>query len=161
MSRRVALWTKTARVLACTAPLIGCDYAYPEVVVVNELEDSVLVRNISFNGCKWDEMLAHEDATAPGRCLTGRDQVHFQKFDAAQYCRTQVEDDNLPGLCFCDAEDAPPTDPHDLGLVSQSPLWFNYQTISQHEVEYGSFHRFVLRPDDLEQDFSVPGPYGH
>jgi hypothetical protein len=81
--------------------------------------------------------------------------------DAAAYCQAQVEDDNLPGLCLCENEDAAPEDPHDLGLISQSPLWFNYQTISGKQVHYGSFYRFVLTGDDLEQDFSVPGPYGH
>ena len=141
--------------------LAGCDYAYPEVVVVNELGEAVLVRNVSFNGCKWDAMLAHEEATAPGSCLPGTDHVHLQRFDAAAYCQAQVEDDNLPGLCLCENEDAAPEDPHDLGLISQSPLWFNYQTISGKQVHYGSFYRFVLTGDDLEQDFSVPGPYGH
>ena len=161
MLGRVALWTKSGRLLDCAALLIGCDTAYPEVVVVNELGEPVLVRGVSFNGCKWEEMLANDQSTAPGRCLTGRDQVHFQRFDAAEYCQAQVEDDNLPGLCSCDTEDATPSDPHDLGLISQSPLWFNYQTVSVHRVEYGSFYRFVLRPNDLEQDFSVLGPYGH
>jgi len=154
-------WKGPAGLLVCVALSTGCDYAYPEVVVVNELGEAVLVRSISFNGCKWDEMVASGQATAPGRCLTGKDQVHFQRFDAADYCRAQVEDDNLAPLCTCEEQESPPTDPHDLGLISQTPLWFNYQTVSDHRVQYGSFYRFVLRPDDLEQDFSVPGPYGH
>ena len=161
MSGRVGPTVGALRPVAVALLLAGCDYAYPEVVVVNELGEAVLVRSVSFNGCKWDEMLAHEQATSPGRCLPGEDRVHFQRFDAATYCREQVDDGNLPGLCSCDGEDVNPTDPFDLGIISQNPLWFNYQTVSSKQVEYGSFDRFVLRQNDLEQDFSVPGPYGH
>jgi hypothetical protein len=158
---RVASHAGTVRLIAAALLAAACDYAYPEVVVVNEIADTVLVRSISFNGCKWDEMLGHEQATSPGRCLPGTDHVHFQRFDAADYCQQQVEDDNLPALCFCDEQDAPAEDSHDLGIIDRSPLWFSYQTVSTKRVQYGSFHRFLLRSDDLEQDFSVPGPYGH
>ena len=142
-----------------TAFLVAaCDYAYPEVVVVNEIEEAVLVRSLSFSGCKWDEMLGYGQATAPGRCLPGEDYVHLQRFDASDYCRKQVEDDNLPALCLCDEPDAPQGDPHDLGLIDRSPLWFNYRTVFTKQVHYGTFYRFLLTADDLEQDFSVPGP---
>ena len=114
--------------------LAGCGSDYPEVVVVNELDESVLVRDVSFNGCKWDTVLAFGEATSPQSCLAGDDRVHFQKLVA-------VEPD--------------PT------AVDGEPVWFNYQTRSFKRVDNGSFSRFVLTPDDLEQDFSVPGPYGH
>ena len=161
MPVRLAPRVGTLQLAAGALLLVGCDYAYPEVVVVNELGEPVLVRSVSFNGCKWDGMLAHEKATPPGRCLPGADHVHLQRFDAADYCRDQVEDDNLPGLCLCEPTEPTSETASDLELISQSPLWFNYQTISTKQVEYGSFYRFVLAPDDLEQDFSVPGPYGH
>jgi len=42
-----------------------------------------------------------------------------------------------------------------------TPTWFNYQTISTRRVGYGDFGVFEITSDDLEQDFSIPGPYGH
>jgi hypothetical protein len=161
VSSRVALPGGLAKPALAALVLVGCDYAYPEVVVVNELGEAVLVRGASFNGCRWDETLAHEQASAPGRCLPGADRVHFERFDAVAYCQNQVTEGDLPGLCLCDQQDMPAQDPHDLGIISQSPLWFNYQTVTTKQVHYGSFYRFVLTDDDLEQDFSVPGPYGH
>ena len=47
------------------------------------------------------------------------------------------------------------------GLINDLPFWFNYQTHSVKHVGYGEFHRFVITLDDFEQDFSIPGPYGH
>ena len=139
----------------------GCDLAYPEVIVVNEIDEAVLVREVSFNGCTWSEMLWYEDATSAGRCLPGKDHIHVQRFDAENYCTEQVEDGDLPELCFCDQESAPAEDPFDLGIIDRTPLWFNYQTTYDLEVGYGDFVRVVLRAGDLEQDFSVTGPYGH
>jgi hypothetical protein len=117
--------------------LVGCGSDYPEVVVVNELDVSVLVREVSFNGCKWDTVLAFGEATSPQSCLSGDDRIHFQKLGAAA------------------------SDPDDPTAADDEPVWFNYQTSSLKRVDDGSFSRFVLTPDDLEQDFSVPGPYGH
>jgi hypothetical protein len=110
----------------------GCDLAYPEVVVTNRISAHVLVRNPSFNGCVWNVTLAYGDSTSPGRCLRGSDHVHFQKLDLDQEA----------------------SDPAAL-------VWFNYQTISIESVGYGSSHTFEVTADDMEQDFSVPGPYGH
>lgn len=142
------------------APL-GCELAHPEVVVVHELGEAVLVRQLSFSGCLWTETLSHEQASAPGRCLPGSDRVHLQRFDAASYCTRQAEDGNLPELCLCDPAAAPAADPLDLGILDAEPHWFNYQTSAVFELAYGDFARIVLRTEDLEQDFSVPGPYGH
>jgi hypothetical protein len=45
--------------------------------------------------------------------------------------------------------------------VNTVPTWFNYQTISLKHVEDGQFRLFEITAADMEQDFSVPGPYGH
>jgi len=110
----------------------GCDLAYPEVVVVNRTGAHILLRTPSFNGCVWDVVLADGDATTPGRCLPGEDRVHFQKLDMDQEVGT-----------------------------TQTATWFNYQTTSTKRVGYGSFHVFEIRLEEIEQDFSTPGPYGH
>jgi len=117
------------------APLLlnACDLIQPEVIVVNEINPSVLISEVSFNGCKWEGILAYNEATAPAFCLPGEDRIHFKKFDGTN----ESKSDTL------------------------QPLWFNYQTISVRSVNYGRFYRFVLVSSDLEQDFSVPGPYGH
>jgi hypothetical protein len=49
----------------------------------------------------------------------------------------------------------------DSGLVNTVPTWFNYQTISTEQVGYGEFRIFAITLDNIEQDFSIPGPYGH
>mgnify|MGYP005806496087 CR=1 FL=1 len=140
----------------------SCDFAYPEVAVVNRTNEHVLIKNLSFNGCVWDQVLAFEDATSPGRCLPGEDRVHFQKFDVEAYCQEQAEDGTLDGVCPCEPDaDPDPGDGIDPGLINEEPNWFNYQTVSVKRVDYGDFHLFEITTDDMEQDFSVPGPYGH
>jgi hypothetical protein len=143
----------------------GCDEAYPEVVVVNRIDEHVLIKNPSFNGCVWNTVLAKGEATAPGQCLPGEDRVHFQRYDAAAYCREQAEDRTLDGICPCDptpsSADGGVDAGTDAGLTDEEPRWFNYQTISVKRVDYGDFWRFDITLDDMEQDFSVPGPYGH
>lgn len=122
--------------------LWSCEEAYPEVVVVNNLREDVLIRNISFNGCQWDVMLAYGEATSPGSCLTGEDQVHFEKFTASTY-------------------DALVTEAKEAGEETPEPMWFRYQTVKVHRVDYGQFLLVTLELSELEQDFSAPGPYGH
>ena len=143
--------------------LSGCDLEYPEVVVVNQTRDQMLVKNPSFNGCIWSTVLAHGAATSPGRCLPGDDHVHFQKFDAGEYCQRQAADGTIPGICPCDGGviKAAPDGGVDSGLVNTVPTWFNYQTISTEQVGYGEFRIFAITLDNIEQDFSIPGPYGH
>jgi hypothetical protein len=41
------------------------------------------------------------------------------------------------------------------------PLWFAYQTVAEIEAEAGEFHLLEIRLGEIEQDFGVPGPYGH
>ena len=152
------------RVHACLALALltctNCDLAYPEVVIVNRTADIMLLRNPSFSGCVWNVVLAIDDATSPKRCLPGDDRVHFQRLDAEAYCRDRIGNCTLPSVIPCDggialdggaAQEAP----------SSEPTWFNYQTISSKHVAYGSFYRFEVTLDDMEQDFSIPGPYGH
>jgi hypothetical protein len=150
-------WACLALVLASGT---GCDLAYPEVVIVNRTADTLLLRNPSFSGCVWNVVLANGDATSPKRCLPGDDRVHFQRLDAEAYCLDRVGTCTLPGLPPCDggvaldggsAEEPPST----------KPTWFNYQTTSRKHVAYGSFYRLDVTLDDMEQDFSIPGPYGH
>ncbi len=145
-----------ALVLACA----GCDLAYPEVVIVNSSADTMLLRNPSFSGCVWNIVLANGDATSPKRCLPGDDRVHFQRLNAEEYCRDRIANCTLPGAASCDAgvalDGGADEDPPSL-----APTWFNCQTISSKHVAYGSFYRFELTLDDMEQDFSIPGPYGH
>jgi hypothetical protein len=140
----------------------GCDLRYPEIAIVNRTADPILIKNPSFNGCVWNTVLAHGKATSPGRCLPGEDHVHFQKLDAEAYCREQAEDGTLVGVCPCGDGGVPSRDGGMLsGLVNAEPTWFNYQTVTVKHVDYGEFHLFEITPEDMEQDFSVPGPYGH
>lgn len=121
----------------------GCELDYPEVVVVNRTTDPVLVKNPSISGCVWNVVLANAVATSPGRCLPGSDRIHFQKMDTEASCQPQA------------------VDVHGEALASDVPVWFNYQTRTTKSIDYGHFYLFELVPDDIEQDFSVPGPYGH
>jgi hypothetical protein len=147
--------------LALATPA-ACDLEYPEVVVVNNTAARILVKNPSFNGCVWNTVLAYGEATSPGRCLPGGDRVHFQKLDVEEYCRAQAEDGTIPSLCSCGGgSTAAPANIVDAGLTSAEPTWFNYQTVSAMRAGYGDFHRFEITLDDMEQDFSIPGPYGH
>ena len=160
---RLSWWLTVAGACLIATALSGCDLEYPEVVVENQTKDQMLVKNPSFNGCIWSTVLAYGAATSPGRCLPGDDHVHFQKFDAQEYCQQQAADGTLSGICLCDGGviEASPDGGVDSGLVNTVPTWFNYQTISIYHVDYGQFRIFEITLDDMEQDFSVPGPYGH
>ena len=142
-----------------SAVLVGCDAAYPEVVVVNRIDEHTLIRNASFNGCVWESGLAYGEATPPGRCLPGKDRVHFQKLDGRNYCLEQAADRTIDNVCLCDGGDA--DDEVDTALIDEEPRWFNYQTLSSRNVDYGDFRVIEITREDMEQDFSVPGPYGH
>lgn len=128
-----------AFLLALGLPAPGCDLDYPEVVVVNRIAADVVMRDPGFNGCRWNVTLNFGDSTVPKPCLPGNDRVHFQKLDLRKYA---------DGLAAA-GDDGP------------QPLWFNYQTVSVKKVGDGDFRVFEVTADDLEQDFSIPGPYGH
>lgn len=114
----------------------GCDLVYPEVAVINRTAPAILLRNLSFSGCAWPSVLAHGQATALERCLPGTDRIHFEKLELP---REHTEDTSA---------DAPPT-------------WFRYQTRSPRQVAYGEQRVLEVTLDELEQDFSQPGPVGH
>lgn len=139
--------------------LDGCDLAYPEVAVVNRTAETVALRALSFSGCLWEPVLAFGETTTVQRCLPGEDRIRFQKLDAAAYCREQAQHGTIAGLCPCDGTE--PAGDDEAGLTNAEPNWFNYQTVSQHAAGYGDFQLFEITLDDVEQDFSVPGPYGH
>jgi len=145
--------------LALCLAAAGCDLAYPEVVVTNQTAETMELRRVSFNGCAWEGVLAFGDSTSPGRCLPGEDRVHLQRLDAAAYCRDQAEDGAIADLCPCD-ENEGGAGPLEEGTDAK-PMWFNYQTVDAKTVRYGEFYRFEITLAELEQDFSVPGPYGH
>ena len=159
----LSLWLAVAGACLVATALAGCAFEYPEVVVETQTKDQMLVKNPSFNGCIWSTVLAYGAATSPGRCLPGDDHVHFQKFDAEEYCQQQAADGTIPGICPCDGGviESAANGGVDSGLVNPVPTWFNYQTISTKHVDYGEFRIFTIILDDMEQDFSVPGPYGH
>lgn len=119
------------RTLGLLLGLSACDLVYPEVAVVNNIDPQILVRNPSFNGCLWEAVLAYGESTAPHACPPGEDQIHFGKLDLRAY-----------------------------GSSGTTPVWFNYQTTAGEQAAYGGSYLFEI-PPDIEQDFSVPGPYGH
>ncbi len=144
------------------AMLAGCDLVYPEVVIANHTADTMLLKNPSFSGCVWNVVLANGDTTAPRRCLPGDDQVHFQRLNAEAYCQQRANDGTLPGACPCDGGTSPSLDGGTLNeAASTEPIWFNYQTVSVRHAASGQFYLFEITLDDMEQDFSIPGPYGH
>jgi hypothetical protein len=142
---------------------VTCDVGYPEVVIVNRTAEYILLQNIGFNGCVWNTVLAFGESTSPGRCLPGADRIHFEKFDAQSYCMEQTEDGAMDGICLCngDTDTGSQSNEMDDGLTNREPRWFNYQTLSVKKVDYGEFDIFEITMDDMEQDFSIPGPYGH
>ena len=139
--------------------LATCTSLEPEVVVVNLTAERIMLRNPSFSGAAWDVVLRYGEATPPQRCLAGSDRVHFQKFDPYGYCRTQLEYGLADPLCPCDTSRTE-TDT-DSTIITPTPIWYNYQTTSIYAADRGDFLVFEIRLADMEQDFSVPGPYGH
>lgn len=141
---------------------VGCDLAYPEVIIVNRTTETMVLKDPSFSGCVWNLVLAHGDATSPKRCLPGDDRVHFQRLNAEAHCQDRVAKGTLAGACPCDGGAGPSRDGGiDAEPPSTQPTWFNYQTRSTHHAAYGQLYRLEITLDDMEQDFSIPGPYGH
>ena len=132
----------------------------PQVVVVNNIGEAVMIKNVGISGCEWDPVLEYGQTTSPQRCLAGHDRVHFQKYDAVEYCLGQAKNATIDNLCLCNDEGSGSSGV-DVGPPTVTPVWFNYQNISVKHLVTGRFHRFVLTADDLTQDFSIPGPYGH
>ena len=139
--------------------LAACEFDYPQIVIVNQTAVPLQLRNPSFSGCVWNTVLGYGETSSVARCPPGSDHVHFQKLDVAAYCRQHLEDPVVVAACDGDAGvSLPPGADAGQGSV---PTWFNYQTTSVQHAGYGEFHVFEIRLDDIEQDFSIPGPYGH
>jgi len=135
---------------------VSCDYLQPRVVVVNKTAEHILIKDPCFNGTIWNMVLAYGESTPQRQCLSGSGNVHFKKFDAFQYCRKQKEG-TIDSLCDC--SDAKVI--RDSGLINTTPFFFNYQTVSTIDAESNDLVIIELKLDDMEQDFSVPGPYAH
>lgn len=135
--------------------LLSCEEFEPEIIIINDIDSQILVKDISFNGCLWNTVLPYGEATSPKRCFPGSDRIRFQRFDAEEYCMLQAEKGYIDSICLCDEPMRDPT------LIRNIPLWFRYQTIRSRTAKYGRFHVFVLTAEDQEQDFSAPGPFGH
>lgn len=152
-------------ILLALANYSGCDFAYPEVVIINKTGEHIMLKDLSFNGCLWNTVIGFEESTSPSRCLPGTDHIHFKKFDASSYCKEQAKDGTIDGVCLCDSDTNSVSDAKDgtvdEGMINSGINWFDYQTISIKEVGYGEFHIYEVTLEDIEQDFSVPGPYGH
>lgn len=156
---------RRAAVLALLAALAvagaGCDLAYPEVVVTNRTAAHVLLKDPSYNGCRWMGVLAYGESTTAKRCLPGSDRVHAGKFDPVRWCQDQARAGTAAADCAAVVRADGTVDPSDPALASVVPTWFPYRTVTVHHAEYGEFRAFEVTLDDLEQDFDVPGPYGH
>lgn len=146
------------------AGLVRCDVVlsdYPEVVVVHALGERELVQQISYNGCLWPSVLAPGKATSPQRCVPGTGRVAFKRLDVGNYCRKQIEQCAFGDVCPCQQPDPSDTDSPSWSKPNPKPLWFNYRTITTFHADYGDYLRVELVPEDLEQDYTIPGPYGH
>lgn len=136
---------------------VSCDYLQPRVVVVNKTAEHILIKDPCFNGTIWNMVLAYGESTPPRQCLSGPGKVHFKKFDASQYCRKQQKEGAIDSLSDC--SDAKVI--RDSVLTFTIPFFFNYQTVSTIDAESNDLVIIELNLDDMEQDFSVPGPYAH
>ena len=136
---------------------MSCQMADPEIVIVNTIAEDVMVRDPSFGGTVWNTVLRYGEATSPRRCLRGEFRVHFKKIALHDYCRNQARYGMVDSLCMCDSA----WNSSDTGVIGATPDWYNYQTISTNEAGFGDFLIVKLTGGDMEQDFSVPGPYGH
>jgi hypothetical protein len=137
--------------------VVSCQMVDPEVVVVNNIAEDVMVRDPTFGGTVWNTVLRYGEATSPRRCLRGDFRVHFKKMSVHDYCRTQAKYRLIDSICMCDSSWIS----HDTDIISAIPNWFNYRTVSSAEAGFGDFIIYELTGSDMEQDFSVPGPYGH
>ncbi len=130
---------------------------YPEVVVINKLGPAFMMKDISAGGCIYEGVVGYEKATAPMHCLPGNFRVTFKRINLEKYCQTQTEYGNLDGLCLCDGG----TPNADTDIISKEPLWYNYMTRTEYRFERGESYIIEIPPDAVDQDFTVPGPYGH
>ena len=154
---QILLIVIAAAAAVCSA---ACDAAYPEVVIVNDIGPGISVKSVGYNGCKWDEILEYGEASKPHKCLPGEGAITFEKLGPLT-CYEGA--DRYKFKCFEEWEVSGASVSEDVAddLLDARTMWFNYVTTSQKSVDYGEFHVFTITARDMEQDFSVPGPYGH
>ena len=71
-----------ATVLLCGALwFCGCEFYYPEVIVVNDFGDRYQVKQIKFNGCVWEDVLEAGQQSIAQQCPPGTDRVRYQLLD--------------------------------------------------------------------------------
>ncbi len=140
--------------LLAAAILAGCELLNPEVVVRNDLGAPVQIRELSFNGCVWPVLLAPGESTSPCACPPGVERVRFKRFDAQAYVNEILEVIARGGHGYPRSDDR-------VGVRLPTPLWFSYRTRSPFALGYGDFQVLRVLPDEIEEDFDVPGPYGH
>jgi len=129
----------------------------PEVVIINRIAPEVLVRNPCINGTIWETVLKYDEASTVSTCMSGKGKVHFQSIDFYYFCREHAKFSRIDSICMCDSSWLS----EDTAMFDIRPLWFNYQSISVNEISNGDFQVIELTLDDMEPDYSVPGPYGH
>ena len=151
------LFALVSGALVVAGLLSGCDLADPEVVVVNMTAENILLKNVSFRGALWEGVVEYGESSPVARCLPGRDRVHFQKLVLTKECDDSMAEDAdvETGDLYSEftADDSLPS--------SGAPNWFNYQSVTVVEVRSGDYRVLEIRLDDMEQDFTTPGPYGH
>lgn len=136
---------------------LGCTQLEPEIVIVNKIGEEFLIVDPSFNGAIWNTVLRYNQATSPQRCMPGKDNVHFKKYDAYSYCRKVTKYNLIDSLCMCDSSWVS----NDTDIVDAIPIFFNYKTKEIYEAVWTKFLVIEITKENMEQDFSVPGPYGH
>lgn len=137
--------------------VLSCQMTDPEVVVMNDIAEDVMVRDPAFGGTVWNTVLRYGETTTPRRCMRGDFRVHFKKLSVHDYCRMQAKYRLIDSICLCDSSWIS----SDTDIICSVPNWYNYRTLSSQEAGFGDFLIFKLSGGDMEQDFSVPGPYGH
>ena len=137
--------------------LVSCMFREPEVVIINRIAPEVLVRNPTINGTIWETVLKYDEASTVSACMAGSGNVHFQSIDFYYFCREHASHSRIDSICMCDTSWLS----EDTAMFDIRPLWFNYQSISVNEIRNGDFLVIQLTLNDMEPDYSVPGPYGH
>ena len=88
--------------------------------------------------------------------MRGEGSVHFKSLIHTLTAETRADTVlSTASACAIQHEVSPDTD-----IIDQDSIWFNYKTISATDADRG-FFLIELTEDNMEQDFSVPGPYGH
>jgi hypothetical protein len=109
-----------------------CMFSEPEVAIINRIAPEVLVQNPSFNGTVWNTVLRYGESTSLRRCMRGEGSVHFKKLDTYSFCRNQSRTVSSTASACAIRHGFPDTD-----IIDQTPIWFNYKTISTTDADRG------------------------